>query len=112
MRIGQKWAMMIGQERKSYYWTTTSCSRCGQVEVVEWRQLASVWVTYLLRYDIYIENVRVIGPSGHTLFAIEPYTVKSTSDQLFSVNMLIVAQTKRLMGNHKIAAKQDNSHVE
>ena len=38
-------AMMIGQEKKSYYWTTTSCRGCGQVEVMEWLQLAPVWVT-------------------------------------------------------------------
>ena len=45
------WALVIGQEKKSYYWTMTSCSGCGQEEVVELLWLASVWVTYLSRYD-------------------------------------------------------------
>ena len=44
-------AMVIGQEKKLYYWTTTLFSGYGQVEVVEWLQLALVWVTYLLGYN-------------------------------------------------------------
>ena len=44
-------------------------------------------------YTMYIENRRVIGPSGQTLFATESYKCKSEhiGDQLFHVNMSIVA---------------------
>ena len=58
MKIGKKGAIVIGQE-KSYYWTMTSCSRCGQVEVMEWLQLALVWVTYLLRYNKLVREMYI-----------------------------------------------------
>ena len=42
MRICQNIVMVIGQEKKPYYWAMTSCSECGQVEVVEWFWLVLV----------------------------------------------------------------------
>ena len=42
---------MIGSEKKAYYWTMTSCSGCGQVEIMELIQLILVQVIYLLRYN-------------------------------------------------------------
>ena len=63
-----KWAMMIAQEKKSYYWTMISYSGCGQVEVMEWLWLALVWVMCLLGYNssplpgsliVKLQNLRV-----------------------------------------------------
>ena len=73
MGIGPKQVMVIDQEKKSYYWTVTLCSGSGQVKVMEWLWLATVWVTYLLRYDtsallesmiVKLQNFRV-GCGGH-----------------------------------------------
>ena len=36
---------------------------------------------------------------------------QSTGDQLFHINMLTVAKTKKINGNHKIAVQQVNSYV-
>ena len=59
---------------------------------------------------MYLENMRVIHPSGQMLFSIESYKVKSEHQPSAVLHKHVnCSKDKRSMGNHKIAAKQVNS---
>ena len=73
--IGQMWAMVIGQGKKWYYWTTTLYSECGQVEVVEWLRFG--WRIFL-RYDTIVYLLSLFSMVPKYTFGIHVVTLQGT----------------------------------